>query len=95
MKALAIALTALIAGMGIGITTDAMADTNSPVITWISHRVCAQEDSVNCAWDAKVQGNGEGHSFIVREFPGRKHMTCYLFQNRKYARNHDYCFNNR
>ena len=26
---------------------------------------CATEDSDNCYWDAEVQGNGEGQSFIV------------------------------
>jgi hypothetical protein len=25
---------------------------------------CAQEDSVNCYWDARVMGNGTGESFI-------------------------------
>lgn len=25
---------------------------------------CATEDSTNCYWDANVQGNGQGNSFI-------------------------------
>lgn len=25
---------------------------------------CEYEDSTNCIWDAKNQGNGEGHSFV-------------------------------
>ena len=26
---------------------------------------CEQEDSDNCYWDAEVQGNGQGRSFVV------------------------------
>lgn len=26
---------------------------------------CASEDATNCAWDASVQGNGQGSSFVV------------------------------
>lgn len=26
---------------------------------------CPTEDSSNCKWDAQVQGNGLGHSFVV------------------------------
>jgi hypothetical protein len=29
-------------------------------------RVCEQEDSVNCVWDAKHSGNGVGDSFLVK-----------------------------
>lgn len=25
---------------------------------------CESEDSTNCAWDASVQGNGTGNSFV-------------------------------
>lgn len=25
---------------------------------------CAQEDSANCVWDARIRGNGQGDSFI-------------------------------
>lgn len=25
---------------------------------------CATEDSTNCVWDARVQGNGQGNSFV-------------------------------
>ncbi|HRD16164.1 MAG TPA: hypothetical protein PK181_05015 [Methanothrix soehngenii] len=29
--------------------------------------LCDTEDSVNCVWDARVQGNGEGISFLYVE----------------------------
>jgi len=28
---------------------------------------CGYEDSVNCVWDAKHMGNGEGKSFFTKE----------------------------
>jgi len=28
---------------------------------------CEEEDSDNCYWDADTRGNGEGHSFEVRD----------------------------
>lgn len=65
-----------------------------PVVTWISNQPCEQEDSVNCSWNAQQVGNHHGHSFIVREFPGRQHLVCVMYQKRKYARHHDYCFAN-
>lgn len=29
---------------------------------------CAEEDSLNCVWDAQTMGNGEGQSFIALGF---------------------------
>lgn len=29
--------------------------------------LCPTEDSANCVWDARVQGNGEGISFLYVE----------------------------
>lgn len=29
--------------------------------------LCPSEDSANCVWDARVQGNGEGISFLYVE----------------------------
>lgn len=34
---------------------------------------CAQEDSVNCAWNAHTQGNGKGHSFVALHKKGWKY----------------------
>jgi hypothetical protein len=28
---------------------------------------CSTEDSINCAWNAEIQGNGAGTSFIALE----------------------------
>lgn len=52
---------------------------------------CAQEDSVNCYWNANTQGNGAGHSFITREFPGKAHMVCVMYVKARDARRWDYC----
>lgn len=52
---------------------------------------CATEDSVNCRWNAKTQGNGHGHSFVVRAVPGRAHMVCVFYTVPRYAKHHDYC----
>lgn len=57
---------------------------------WMKH-ACAQEDSVNCFWDASHAGNHRGHSFIVREMPGKKHMVCVMYIKRADARRWDYC----
>lgn len=69
----------------------ATTSTTSPVITWISNRPCATEDAVNCAWNASERGNGRGHSFVVRAFPGRRHLVCVMYDERRYAATHDYC----
>lgn len=29
--------------------------------------LCHTEDSANCVWDARIQGNGEGISFLYVE----------------------------
>lgn len=57
---------------------------------WMT-RPCATEDSVNCYWDAHARGNGTGHSFYVREFPGSARMVCVTYVGTRYAAHHDYC----
>lgn len=45
---------------------------------WMT-RPCATEDSLNCYWNAKLQGNGKGKSFYVRRMPhtGKRHpLVC-------------------
>lgn len=54
-------------------------------------QACAQEDSVNCYWDARVAGNQHGHSFVVRQFPGSAHMVCVMYERAKDAARWDYC----
>jgi hypothetical protein len=98
MKTIALALAACLLGIGIGQVDTALASYPAPIRHhdrvdipfWVT-RPCATEDSVNCRWDAKLQGNGKGHSYIVREFPGSAHMVCVMYTHRKYARHHDYC----
>lgn len=54
-------------------------------------RPCANEDSVNCFWDAGTSGNGGGHSFYVRQFPGKQRMVCVMYVRARDARRWDYC----
>jgi len=54
-------------------------------------RPCKYEDSVNCYWDAGSAGNHKGHSFVVRQFPGGKHMVCVMYVRWADARKWDYC----
>lgn len=60
------------------------------VPAWVL-RPCKTEDSVNCAWNAATQGNGRGHSFVVRLVPGKAHMVCVFYAAPRYAASHDYC----
>jgi hypothetical protein len=43
----------------------------------LPHRACPQEDSINCVWDAKHEGNGKGHSFWVGK-GGKVHYISHL-----------------
>lgn len=42
---------------------------------WVT-RPCKTEDSVNCRWNARTQGNGHGRTSIRRAVPGRAHLVC-------------------
>jgi hypothetical protein len=60
---------------------------------WMS-RPCAAEDSVNCYWNARQQGNGQGDSFYVvkRKLEGRQghligRVIC-VYHSGRYARHH-------
>jgi len=59
-----------------------------PALAW-AERPCAQEDSVNCYWDAKTRGNGHGHSFVNRRMPNG--MVCVFYVEPTYATHHDHC----
>jgi hypothetical protein len=63
--------------------------SSSRVLPWWTQRTCQVEDAVNCYWDAG-SGNGTGHSFIVRRFPGGGPI-CLMYVDRRYARHHDRC----
>jgi len=58
----------------------------SPV--WMT-TACEYEDSTDCFWNARVRGNGEGHSYYAVQM---KHRVCILFWQRAYAAKHDRCF---
>jgi hypothetical protein len=51
-------------------------------------RACAQEDSVNCFWNARRQGNGHGHSFYSIRVGDQ---VCVIYWNRAYNRRHGHC----
>lgn len=90
-----VAAAGLVAGLLVGGTAGAVSVAHgsdpAPVVPWFAKHACAQEDSVNCAWDAHKLGDGRGHSFIVRQVPGRAHMVCVFYAERRFARSHDYC----
>jgi hypothetical protein len=54
-------------------------------------RPCPAEDSVNCRWNAAEQGNGKGHTFVVRRLPGKAHEVCVFYADKQYAKTHDRC----
>lgn len=61
-----------------------------PKATWMTHP-CAYEDSVNCFWNAGTSGNHRGHSFYVREVPGRAHIICVMYVTHRDQKRWDYC----
>lgn len=63
-----------------------LALVNGPALPQSMRRQCAQEDSVDCWWN-----DGGGHPFVVRQFPGRAMLTCWMFEVKRYAARHDYC----
>lgn len=56
---------------------------------WMT-RPCAEEDSVNCYWNAHQQGNGVGHSFFTRKISA--HEVCRFYSNSRFAKHNDECF---
>lgn len=53
-------------------------------------RACAEEDSINCYWDATRTGpHFPGHSFYSIRVG---HRDCIVFWNSKYNRKHGHCF---
>lgn len=71
-------------------TTVSQSQTTHTMPRWAT-RPCPEEDSVNCYWDAGTSGNHKGHSFMVRQFPGRRHMVCVMYVKPADARRWDYC----
>jgi hypothetical protein len=59
------------------------------VIAEATGRACAEEDSTNCYWNARKQGNGRGHSFYSVQV-GR--TTCLIYWSKTFNRTHGYCF---
>jgi hypothetical protein len=51
-------------------------------------RACAEEDSVNCFWNARRQGNGVGHSFYSVRVGQR---VCVIYWDRAYNAHHGGC----
>lgn len=54
---------------------------------------CGIEGENNCYWNAKTMGNGQGYSYIVREFPGHydgHKLVCIMYVG-PHASKQDYC----
>lgn len=85
-----VASVAIVAGAGADSATPESARVTPTMPKWAT-RPCVTEDSVNCRWDADTAGNGAGHSYIVRQFPGAARMVCVMYAQPSYARTHDYC----
>lgn len=58
---------------------------------WID-RACPDEASVNCFWDAEQRGDGQGHSYVVRQVPNSNGLVCVFYTEQPYAKDHDYCY---
>lgn len=85
--ALAIAAASMVLGGG-GIAYAGVEATNE-VPRWMT-KVCEQEDSNNCQWNAQTEGNGQGASYYVRHFP-QSDTTCIMYIDHPRA---DYCEKN-
>jgi len=86
-----IAVGAVVAGLALSTTGQAHAQNLRPdygpahtqrmgVPRWMT-RPCATEDSVNCYWNARRAGNGQGRSFYAHVLPhthGCKVVTLYV-----------------
>ncbi len=70
---------------GVAVTGAARAEAPSP--RWLT-RPCTYEDSVNCYWDATVQGTGTGQSFFAVRV---RDEVCVLYADDRYARRHNRC----
>ncbi len=91
IKTAVLSATILTAGLA-GVATAQPTSEPTPVPLPASvNRPCPTEDSFNCYWNAKEQGDGHGHSFVVRLVPGRSKMVCVFYVERRYAKSHDYC----
>lgn len=59
---------------------------------------CADEDSINCYWDAHLQGNGYGHSFYSVRVGGltptghRIRRDCIIYWDRSYNATYGQCY---
>ena len=58
------------------------------VIAKATGRACAEEDSINCYWNARKQGNGRGHSFYSVRVGGAQ---CIIYWNEAYNRQNGHC----
>ena len=73
-------------------TTQSIRKAPMSVPKWMT-RPCAQEDSVNCYWDARTRGTGHGRSFYARLMPHTHgKVVCIFYVKRSDARVSDQCY---
>jgi len=77
-------------------------NTPDPVLKGVIARAathpCPTEDSINCYWDARLQGNGHGHSFYSVRVGGLTKggeqiaRDCIIYWNPTYNRTYGQCY---
>ena len=85
-------IVALVAGILLTVTSGAKgADFNPPPRPGWMKVPCAEEDSVNCYWNANEQGNGHGASFFARKLP-HQNRVCIFYVKPNRAHMSDQCY---
>lgn len=67
--------------------------THRPALPSWERTPCQAEGDVNCYWNAAEMGNGMGHSYFVRQFPGSAGTVCVMYSEPRFAAKYDYCIN--
>lgn len=77
--------------LGLLTTTPATAEAPTPPHTDAYMTTpCKTEDSVNCYWDAKEQGNGQGHSYWSIRV--NDHRVAIVYWNERYNLKHGHTY---
>lgn len=80
-KTIALLIAIFSVNMGVALASSGVEATNE-VPEWMT-KVCKQEDSANCQWNAETMGNGEGWSFYSRRIPGTNKICRFYIDHPK------------